>query len=317
MPTLEETLQFAAQAHAGQKDRSGAPYILHPLRMLTRMKSEQEMIVAALHDVVEDTPYTLDDLRRRGYPEEIVVAVDHLTRREAESYAAFVERTQENPLARRVKLADLEDNMNPQRLPTLAAKDLARMERYQRAWLALTAAETQTPAGEPVTLALETIQHALGLQLLDMEGGYFAESYRAAETIPPEALPERYGAPRCLSTAIYYLLTPDSFSALHRLQSDEIFHFYLGDAVEMLQLHPDGSGKTVTLGTNLLSGMRPQVVAPRGVWQGTRLKPGGRFALLGTTVAPGFDYADYEHGSREALTQAYPQFAAQIAAYTR
>ena len=86
---------------------------------------------------------------------------------------------------------------------------------------------------------------------------------------------------------------------MHRLQTDEIFHFYLGDPVEMLQLGPDDSGKVLILGTNLLRGMRPQVIVPAGVWQGSRLLPGGRFALLGTTVSPGFERADYENGQRD------------------
>ena len=85
------------------------------------------------------------------------------------------------------------------------------------------------------------------------------------------------------------------------MQSDEIFHFYLGDPVEMLQLLPDGRGKTVTIGLDLRAGMMPQVVVPRGVWQGSRLVAGGKFALLGCTVAPGFDFADYEHGRRTDL----------------
>ena len=126
------------------------------------------------------------------------------------------------------------------------------------------------------------------------EGGWFRETYRAAETLAPSALPSRYRARRAVATAIYYLLTPTSFSALHRLASDEVFHFYMGDPAEMLLLHPDESGQVVTLGPDVLQGMHPQVVVPRGVWQGARLRPGGSFALLGTTVAPGFDFAGFE-----------------------
>ena len=95
---------------------------------------------------------------------------------------------------------------------------------------------------------------------------------------------------------------------MHRLQSDEVFHFYGGGTVEMLQLFPDGSGRTVILG-DLASGGQPQVVVPRGVWQGSMLRQGGAFALLGCTVAPGFDYADYESGLRDELLAQYPQFA--------
>src|ERR1039458_5800201 len=98
-----------------------------------------------------------------------------------------------------------------------------------------------------------------------------------------------------------------TFSELHRVASDEIFHFYLGDPVEMLQLWPDGSGKQVLIGTDIKSGMAPQVVVPHGVWQGARLVPGGEFALLSCTVSPGFEYADYESGSRQFLRWAYPE----------
>ncbi|MCD4739140.1 MAG: cupin domain-containing protein [Anaerolineae bacterium] len=150
------------------------------------------------------------------------------------------------------------------------------------------------------------------------EGGYFAPTYRSAAVIPTRALPARYLAPRSLSTAIYYLLTTDSCSRLHRLKSDEIFHFYWGDPVEMLFLFPDGTGKTTCLGHDLLAGMCPQLHVPHGVWQGAHLRePEVGFALLGCTVAPGFEYADFELGAREPLVARYPQFAAQIRALTQ
>jgi predicted cupin superfamily sugar epimerase len=165
-------------------------------------------------------------------------------------------------------------------------------------------------------LSAEQIIQLLNLQPHPAEGGYFVETYRAAEQLSAAALPERYGQARHHATAIYYLLKPGTFSALHRLKSDEVFHFYLGDPVEMLQLGPDGAGRTLVLGIDLAGGQRPQVLAPRGVWQGSRLLPGGRFALLGCTVAPGFDYADYQHGDRAALVAAYPAFRARIEALT-
>ncbi len=111
------------------------------------------------------------------------------------------------------------------------------------------------------------------------EGGYFRETYRSSEEIAQKTLPSRYKGMRPFGTAIYYLLTPESFSAIHRLQSDEIFHFYLGDPVEMLRLWPDGSGRTVMLGPDLLDGMEPQVIVPRGVWQGAKLVKNGKFSL--------------------------------------
>ncbi len=149
------------------------------------------------------------------------------------------------------------------------------------------------------------------------EGGFFVETFRARERFAADALGPGWPGPRALATAIYYLLTPDAFSALHRLRSDEVFHFYLGDPVEMLHLMPDGSGRVLLLGTDLAAGMRPQVVVPKGVWQGSRLVAGGRFALLGTTVSPGFDPADFEPGEREGLLEAYPGFHERIAALTR
>lgn len=171
--------------------------------------------------------------------------------------------------------------------------------------------------GGPDSSTVERIRALLHLEPLAMEGGYYAETYRAAEAIPAEALPARYGGRRSLGTAIYYLLTPDTCSAMHRLAGDELWHFYLGDPLEMLQLHPDGSGQVILLGSDLLRGQRPQVVVPAGTWQGTRLLPGGAFALVGTTMAPGFEFGDYEPGQREVLVQAYPCFRELIMARTR
>lgn len=166
-------------------------------------------------------------------------------------------------------------------------------------------------------LTAERVISLLNLTPHPSEGGYFVETYRAGDEIPESCLPRGYAGARSFSTAIYYLLTPDSSSALHRLKADEVFHHYIGDPVEMLQLSPDGSGRIVTLGPDLLSGMRPQVTVPGGVWQGARLRDGGRFALLGTTVSPGFDFADYEPGRRETLIAAYPHFEDMIVALTR
>jgi predicted cupin superfamily sugar epimerase len=141
----------------------------------------------------------------------------------------------------------------------------------------------------------------LRLQPHPKEGGFFRETYRAAE---PLACAQ---GERSVSTAIYYLLTPQTFSEMHRLASDEVFHFYAGAPVRMLQLFPDGQAREVVLGSDVLAGQLPQVVVPRGVWQGSLLEPGGDFALLGCTVAPGFDYADYEAGDRAALLAQFPQ----------
>jgi predicted cupin superfamily sugar epimerase len=166
-------------------------------------------------------------------------------------------------------------------------------------------------------LTAERVIALLNLKPHPFEGGFFVETYRARDEIPEKCLPRGYPGARSFSTAIYYLLTPDSFSALHRLRADEVFHHYVGDPVEMLQLSPDGSGRILTLGPDLLSGMRPQVVVPGGVWQGAKLRGGARFALIGTTVSPGFDFADYEPGRREALVASYPLFEDMIVALTR
>ena len=163
----------------------------------------------------------------------------------------------------------------------------------------------------------EKLKSLLNLVPLSIEGGYFAETYRSTEMISPECLPDRYSGARSVGTAIYYLLEPGTFSEIHRVASDEIFHFYLGDPVEMLQLWPDGSGKRVLIGTDIERGMAPQLVVPHGVWQGVRLVSGGKFALLGCTVSPGFEYADYESGSRQLLSEAYPEHRDMICGLTR
>lgn len=165
------------------------------------------------------------------------------------------------------------------------------------------------PYAAPMT-AQEIIER-LGLVPHPEEGGFFRETYRAAEGVSAGALPERYGGDRTFGTAIYYLLTPTTISALHKLESDEIFHFYLGGPVQMLQLLPDGTATTITIGNDLAAGQVPQVSVPRGVWQGARLLA-GEFALMGCTVCPGFEFADYEHGDRAVLSKQYPDHGAEI-----
>jgi uncharacterized protein len=157
----------------------------------------------------------------------------------------------------------------------------------------------------------------LGLKPLAAEGGFYAEAYRSREMLPATCLPGRYSGARCFGTAIYFLLTPETFSALHRLKSDEVYHFYLGDPVEALVLRADGAGEVLALGSDLYRGLRPQAVIPAGAWQGSRLRAGGKFALLGTTVAPGFEFSDFELGSREFLLAKYPDFSRMIRELTR
>ncbi|KPJ97885.1 MAG: hypothetical protein AMS20_16690 [Gemmatimonas sp. SG8_28] len=151
------------------------------------------------------------------------------------------------------------------------------------------------------------------IRLLDLaphpeEGGFFRETYRSSTTFEPGA---PFTGTRSHGTAIYYLLTWDTYSAMHRLPGDEVFHFYMGDPVEMLMLPPAGDGDVVVLGQDIAAGMKLQHVVPGGTWQGSRLAAGGAWALLGATMAPGFDYADYVAGSA-SLLDAYPAHRAMI-----
>ena len=164
---------------------------------------------------------------------------------------------------------------------------------------------------------IDKLKQMFGLKPLPEEGGFFVESYRSDEKLPGRYLPKRYSDDRCFGTAIYFLLTATAFSALHKLRSDEIYHFYLGDPVEALLLRQGGSGKVVTIGTDLYCGMRPQMAVPRYTWQGLRLRPGGQYALMGTTVAPGFEFADFKLANRESLLKNYPRFSDMIRELTR
>lgn len=151
--------------------------------------------------------------------------------------------------------------------------------------------------------AEELIQF-LDLKPLPEEGGYYRETWRSAQHIPGAS----GSSDTSVGTAIYYLLTPDTFSALHRLPTDEVYHFYLGDPVQMLLLKADGTGEAITLGSDILEGQLSQFVVPAQTWQGSSLVSGGKAALLGTTMAPGFDFTDYEGGEREKLLTQYPDF---------
>src|SRR5215467_4014780 len=137
------------------------------------------------------------------------------------------------------------------------------------------------------------LMRILDLKPLPEEGGFFAETYRSSENIDARELKRGHTGPRSLCTAIYYLLTPTSFSSLHKVPGDEMFHFYAGDPVELFELVPNGTARRVMLGSDLRNGMKFQHVVPGGMWQASRLVPGGEYALLGTTMSPGFDYADF------------------------
>ncbi len=162
----------------------------------------------------------------------------------------------------------------------------------------------------------EEVINLLGLEP-HPEGGFYRETYRCRELLPESALPSRYSGDRSFGTAIYYMLTPETFSAMHRIKSDEIFHFYMGDPVTMLQFHPKGESEVIALGQDIRVGERLQVVVPAYTWQGMFLNEGGVFALLGTTVTPGFDFEDFELAGREALAEEFPQRADLIKRLTR
>ncbi len=165
-------------------------------------------------------------------------------------------------------------------------------------------------------MTAEEIIKILKLEPHPLEGGFFRSTYRSADVLPTNALPERYDGPRQLGSAIYYLLTAETCSQMHRLPTDELFHFYLGDPVNLLPLFPDGPSAILSLGHALTQGQLVQALAPRNCWQGARLKDGGSFALMGTTLCPGFDYDDYDQGDREELVALYPERKALIATLT-
>jgi predicted cupin superfamily sugar epimerase len=155
------------------------------------------------------------------------------------------------------------------------------------------------------------IKTLLNLEPHPVEGGCFRRTYASEIEI---GLPR---GSRPLGSAIYYLLEPGTFSEMHVLDSDEIYHFYLGDPVEMLQLHPAGRSAHFTLGPDIAAGQHVQLVVPAGVWQGARLAEGGKVALLGCTVTPGFDLADYRNASYAKLAEKWPSEAGHIRALTR
>jgi predicted cupin superfamily sugar epimerase len=167
-------------------------------------------------------------------------------------------------------------------------------------------------------MTADEVKKILNLAPHPREGGFYIRTYESGERVPANAFTDnRYAGPRFTGTAIYYFLEPGTFSEIHRLKSDEIFHFYAGDPVEMLQLHADGRGEIIRIGNRLDQGERPQVVAPRNVWQGSHLAPGGKWALLGCTVSPGFEFEDYETESRAVLSDAWPEFSNLIRQLTQ
>lgn len=165
----------------------------------------------------------------------------------------------------------------------------------------------------------DELVHALKLSP-HPEGGFFRETYRAPSVLPKSALGGHHAGPRSASTAIYFLVTAGSFSALHRIASDEVWHFYAGHALEVISIDEHDQLHVVRVGMNLSEGEVPQYVVPQGRWFGSRLAAPhapDAYALVGCTVAPGFDFADFELADRGALIAHYPQHQAIIEALTR
>ena len=127
---LKKAIDIAVECHSGQKDRAGEPYIQHPLRMMMKMGTVEEKITTVLHDVVEDSEMTIGNLKKEGFSERILKAVDALTKRKGESYKKSIERVKENPLAVKVKIAEFEDNMDIRRLKRITENDRKRLNRY-------------------------------------------------------------------------------------------------------------------------------------------------------------------------------------------
>ena len=164
------------------------------------------------------------------------------------------------------------------------------------------------PAAQRLITQLKLVRHP--------EGGWFRETYRSADSAPAKALPERFDGSRALSTAIFFLLEEGDFSALHRIKSDEMWHFYAGSPLLIHALYPDGRYEAQRLGPDHSAGDRYQVVVPAGCWFGAELA-GGPFALVGCTVSPGFDFADFEMADRRQVTESYPLHAELIERLTK
>jgi predicted cupin superfamily sugar epimerase len=149
------------------------------------------------------------------------------------------------------------------------------------------------------------------------EGGYYRETYRSGETIGQSALPARFAADRAVATAIYFLVEQGNFSAFHRIKSDECWHFYAGESLYVHVLHPAGEYELIRLGADIAEGEVFQAVVPAGAWFASETSPGGSFSFVGCTVAPGFDFADFELAAAGSLASEFPAQAALISRLTR
>lgn len=144
------------------------------------------------------------------------------------------------------------------------------------------------------------------------EGGWYKETYRSDGTIPQQSLDGDFDGPRNFSTGIYFLLTADVFSAFHRIRSDEMWHFYAGDGLVIHEIAPDGTYTSHRLGPDHSEGEVFQLVIPAGSWFASEVRAGGEYGLVGCTVAPGFDFRDFEMAKRDDLTSRFPQHSSVI-----
>ncbi len=167
-----------------------------------------------------------------------------------------------------------------------------------------------------MTTEIEKLIQQLELQP-HPEGGYFKETYRSEGFIPKDSLGNKYTGPRNYSTCIYFLLTSDTFSAFHKIQQDEFWHFYKGSTIDLHMISPEGKHSKVVIGNDIENGEIPQFVVPGGYWFGGKVTAKDSFALVGCTVSPGFDFADFTLAEREKLIQEFPQHKSIIEVLTR
>jgi uncharacterized protein len=171
----------------------------------------------------------------------------------------------------------------------------------------------------PGGMAGKLIEH-YHMQRVPQEGPWFSLTYTSEDSLDGAGLPARYaGRSHVAGSAIVVIETVADFSAIHRLQTDEVWHFYGGTPIDMLLLYPDGHGRKITLGPNVLAGELPQFTVPHGVWQGSAPRGTSErtYSFVGDQLSPGFDYADFEMGYRDALEREYPAFARDIERLTR
>jgi hypothetical protein len=191
------------------------------------------------------------------------------------------------------------------------------MKGYLLSPLVVLLALTALAHGQNKKLTAEEVIKKLDLRPLPDEGGYYRQTYKSDMKFPTNGFGIDSDSMRGISTAIYFLETPDGFSALHRVRSDEVYHFYAGDPVDMIQIDDSGILSRFILGSDILNNQSPQLVVPKGKWQASRLKAGGRWALMGSTVAPGFEFEDFELADRDRMLLQFPQLSQDLRSFTR